>query len=202
MNQSSQTLPENFELVFSTDLATKKTMAIVLGLVGVGVTLLTLWLLAIFSNFIHPELYDTSHRGSFNLVGFLLLVLLFPLNLIVHEIIHGIFFWIFTHSKPVFALRLTYAYAAAPDWYIPKNKYWIISLAPLVIIGIAGLLVMVFCPPAFILPAAVVVGFNTGGSVGDIWIVYRLFRSSPSCLVKDTGHGIYFYQSHLQSPLT
>jgi hypothetical protein len=194
MNKPSQALPDNFELAFSIDLATNKTMAIILNLVGLGVTLLTLWLLAIFVNLIHPELSGNSNRLSFNLTGFLLLVLLIALNMVIHEIIHGIFFWVFTHSRPVFGLKLTYAFAAAPDWYIPKSRYWIIGLAPLLLIGLAGILVIVFCPSAFMLPAAVVVGFNTGGAVGDIWIVSRLFHASPSCLVKDTGHGVYYYQ--------
>ena len=69
-----------------------------------------------------------------------------------------------------------------------------ISLAPLLLIGITGLLVMVLCPPAFVLPAVVAVGFNTGGAIGDIWVVVRSFRFPPACLVKDTGHGVYFYQ--------
>lgn len=194
MNRSTQTLPDDYKLAFSIDLATQKTMAMVLNLVGVGAAFFTIWLLSIISIRIHPELSGTFSGGTFTLSGFLLLVLIFPFTMFVHEIIHGIFFWIFTRSKPVYALTLTYAYAAAPDWYIPNRKYWMISLAPLFLIGMAGIKVMVLCPPAFVLPTVVAVGINTGGAIGDIWVVSRSFRFPTSCLVKDTGHGVYFYQ--------
>lgn len=193
MNQSTQTLPDNYKLADTIDLAANKTISLALNLASVGVALLTFWLLINFSNFIHPELSGTFSRGSFNLTGFLLMVLLIPLNMVVHEIIHGFFFWIFTNSMPIFSIKLSYIYTAAPDWYIPKSMYWIISLAPLLLIGLAGLMVMSLCPPSFVLPALVVVGFNTGGAVGDIWTVYKLSRSSRLSLVNDTGHGVYFY---------
>jgi hypothetical protein len=199
MPRPTQTLPDGYVQVFSIDLATNKTMAIVLNLAGVGVILLTFWLLAIFASWVHPELSGTAFRLGFNLTDLLLLVLLVIVNMVLHEIIHGVFFWLFTHSRPVFGLSLSYAYAAAPDWYIPMSRYWIIGLAPLLIIGITGLLVMAFGPPAYMLPAAVVIGFNTGGAVGDMWIIYKLFRLSPSCLVKDTGHSIHFYQPEKSS---
>jgi hypothetical protein len=193
MPQSTQTLPDGYEQVFSIDMATNKSMAIVLNLAGLVVMFFTFWLLAIFVTWVRPELAGTSFSLSFNLTGLLFLVLLVIVTMGVHEMIHGFFFWLFTHSRPVFGLSLSYAYAAAPDWYIPLSQYWIIGLAPLLLIDMAGLLVMAFGPPVFMLPAAVAIGFNTGGAVGDMWIIYKLFRTSSSCRVKDTGHSIHFY---------
>jgi hypothetical protein len=193
MRQSLQTLPANYDQVFLIDLETNKTAAIVLNLAGPVVMIITFWLLAIFTNRMRPELADTSFGLSINLAGVLYVVLLIVATMGIHEIIHGFFFWLFTHSRPVFGLSLSYAFAAAPGWYIPGGLYWIIGLAPLVLIDIAGLMVMAFCPPAWLLPVAIMVGFNTGGAVGDMWIIYKLFRTSPSCLVKDTGHSIHFY---------
>lgn len=194
MTQSTKTLPTGYEQVYSIDLASNKKMAIVLNLAGLGILLLTFWLLAIFANKVHPELSNTSFKLAINLVNLLLLVLILVISMAVHEMIHGAFFWFFTRSRPVFGLGLSYAYAAAPDWYIPKRQYWIIGLAPLLLIDLAGLLVMTFFPPAALVPAAVAIGFNTGGAVGDLWIVYRLFRASASCLVRDTGHSVHFFQ--------
>ena len=199
MPRSTQTLPDGYVQVFSIDLATNKTMAIVLNAVALGVTLLSFWLLAVFANRVHPELAGTSFRLVFRLDELLLLVVLVAANMVLHEIIHGVFFWLFTHSRPVFGLKLTYAYAAAPGWYIPMSQYWIIGLAPLLLIGAAGLLVMAFSPPAYWLPAAVVIGFNSGGAVGDMWIIYKLFHTWPACLVKDTGQSVHFYQPKISS---
>ena len=126
-------------------------MAILLNLAGLGVIMLTFWLLAIFANWVRPERPGASFRQVFNLTDVLLLLLLVIASMVLHELIHGVFFWLFTHSRPVFGLSLSYAYAAAPDWYIPMSQYWIIGLAPLFLIGLAGLLVMAFGPPAYYL---------------------------------------------------
>ena len=67
-------------------------------------------------------------------------------NLVVHELIHGLFFWLFTGSAPRYGLGLSYAYAAAPDWYIPRRKYQVTGLAPVVIIGLGCLLLMMGGP--------------------------------------------------------
>lgn len=175
------------------DLKTNKTMAILLNVAGAGVVFLTFWLLTVFVNWARPELSATSFSLGFGLTDGLILVLLVAGNMVVHELIHGLFFWLFTRARPVFGLSLSYAYAAAPGWYIPASQYWIIGLAPLVIIAATGLLVMAFGPLTWMLPAAIVVGFNTGGAVGDMWIIYKLLRTSSACLVNDTGHSIHFF---------
>jgi hypothetical protein len=192
MTLSTQTLPDGYQSVYVINLAKNKLLAVVLNLAALVVVLLSFWLLGIFTNWVRPELTKSLISIKFGLIDFLLFLVV--LNLIVHELIHGVFFWLFTHSKPAFGLSLSYAFAAAPDWYIPKRQYWIIGLAPLILIGIAGLLIIAIGPPSWILPALVVTGFNTGGAVGDIWIIYRLLRTSSTSLVNDTGHTVSFYQ--------
>jgi hypothetical protein len=194
MTLSTQTLPDGYQSVYVINLAKNKLLAVVLNLAALVVVLLSFWLLGIFTNWVRPELTKSLISIKFGLLDILFLLFLVVLNLIVHELIHGVFFRLFTHSKPAFGLSLSYAFAAAPDWYIPKRQYWIIGLAPLILIGIAGLLIIAIGPPSWILPALVVTGFNTGGAVGDIWIIYRLLRTSSTSLVNDTGHTVSFYQ--------
>jgi hypothetical protein len=195
MSRPMQTLPEGYRQVFMIDLAANPTLAIVLNLAAFGVLLLTFGLLAIFASLAHPELGSAFLNLNLNLADVVIWLLLVATNTVIHEIIHGIFFWLFTRSRPVFGITLAYAYAAAPDWYIPGSQYWMIGLAPLLVIGAVGLWVIAFSPPAWWFGVAVVVAFNTGGAVGDIWVVYKLLRTSPLCLVKDTGHSIAFYQA-------
>ncbi len=194
MTQSTQTLPDGYQSVYVINLAKNKLLAVVLNLAALAVVLLSFWLLGIFTKWVHSDLSGTAISIKFGVPDIIFLLFLVILNLIVHELIHGVFFWFITRSKPVFGLSLSYAFAAAPEWYIPKRLYWIIGLAPLILIGLAGLLVIAIGPPAWILPALVVTGFNTGGAVGDIWIIYRLLRTSSTCLVNDTGHTVSFYQ--------
>jgi hypothetical protein len=194
VTQSTQSLPDNYQPVYIINLAKNKLLAVVLNLAALFVVLLSFWLLGIFTKWIHPDLSRTIISVKFGLSEIIFLLFLVVLNLVVHELIHGVFFWLITRSKPVFGLSLSYAFAAAPHWYIPKRFYWIIGLAPLILISLIGLLIIAIGPPSWMLPALVVTGFNTGGAVGDIWIIFRLLRTSSTSLVNDTGHTVSFFQ--------
>jgi hypothetical protein len=192
-----QNLPPNYKVAYSIDLSSNIKMTLWLNLAGLVILCLVFWLLVVYTNLVRTNL--TSPSLSFtvtlaSLVAILWVLLLIVGMLVVHEAIHGLFFWFFTHSRPVFGLGLSYAYAAAPDWYIPLRLYWIVGLAPLILIGLGGLLVIAFGPQSWVLPAMAVVGFNTGGAVGDIWIVGRmLLGGTGGSLVRDTGHSVTCY---------
>jgi hypothetical protein len=51
--------------------------------------------------------------GFFSGIRIVLLPLAIILMLILHELIHGLFFWLYTHDRPRFALKAGYAFAAA-----------------------------------------------------------------------------------------
>ena len=136
----------------------------------------------------------TNISGSISAGAMILLIGLTVFILIVHELIHGFFFWIFSHSKPVFALRPLYAYAGAPDWYFPKRQYAITALGPLVIIGVLGLLLMLLAPVSWLLMIAFLVALNTSGAIGDIFVFIRLLKSSPTSFANDTGDVVTFFE--------
>jgi hypothetical protein len=116
------------------------------------------------------------------------------LILVIHELIHGVFFWIFSHSRPVFALRPLYAYAGAPTWFFPKRQYAITGLGPLVIIGATGLLFLLLAPISWVPMTAFLVALNTGGALGDLFVVIRLLKCSPGSFANDTGDVVTFFE--------
>jgi len=122
----------------------------------------------------------------------LLLAVIFML--IFHEGLHGLCFWIFTRSAPKFALKIYYAYAAAPGWYLAKWPYFITALAPFAVITLLGLVGMIFGPPAAIFPLMLVTLLNASGAAGDLWVVIALLRRSASVLVEDSGDRVTFYE--------
>jgi hypothetical protein len=136
----------------------------------------------------------TNISGSISAGAMILLIGLTVFILIVHELIHGFFFWIFSRSKPVFALRPLYAYAGAPDWYFPKRQYAITALGPLVIIGVLGLLLMLLAPVSWLLTIAFLVALNTSGAIGDIFVFIRLLKCSPTSFANDTGDVVTFFE--------
>jgi len=197
MISSTRTLPDGYIQTHEINLAKTKGLAVLLNIAGLFIFFFSFWLLGSFANWVRPGLVSSTLAFQVNLstIGQLLgLLALVVLILVAHELFHGFFFWVFTRSKPVYALHLTYAYAAAPDWFIPFRQYWIIGLAPLVIMDAIGLLLIWLAPTGWILPVMLLVALNTGGAVGDILSIARLFRLSPACLVKDRGDGVCFFE--------
>jgi hypothetical protein len=207
MTAPTQTLPDGYVRTDEVNLAKNKGLAVLLNFIGFAISVLTFILLAWLLRSVRQDAYIVAFKIQLDrgIVGQLLVLVVFiTLSLILHELIHGFFFWLFTRSQPVYALHLAYAYAAAPAWYIPVRQYWIIGIAPLVLIDAAGLLLILFAPASWILLLIFLVAFNTGGAVGDMLITLRLLRTSSACLVNDVGDGVTFFEpvlSHFSSPM-
>jgi Putative zincin peptidase len=202
LNSSTQTLPDGYTRTVEINLSKNKGLAILLNIVGLIISILAFVLMALFTRFARPGSFAEAFifKADLSTMGQLLvLVVLITVSLVVHELIHGFFFWAFTRSRPVYALHLAYAYAAAPGWYIPLRQYWVIGLSPLVLIDLAGLLLILLASPAWILLLVFLVAFNTGGSVGDLWIILNSLLKSPACLVNDVGDGVTFFEPFSRS---
>lgn len=116
------------------------------------------------------------------------------LMLVLHEGLHGLFFWLFSGERPRFALKLYYAYAAAPGWYFPRWQYFITSLAPLIGITLIGVAALFWLPAFCAMPAFLLLVFNTSGAVGDMWVALRLLVSPRATFAKDYGDRIEFFK--------
>jgi hypothetical protein len=114
------------------------------------------------------------------LFGFLILI-------VIHELIHGFFFWLFTKERPTFAFKGAYAYAAAPGWYFPRNTYLLIGLAPFVFLTTGLLVLSFFLTSQVAYGVLMIAAIHAAASLGDIVVVgWTLFFPSSS-LVQDQG---------------
>lgn len=192
MNTSTKKLPEGYVQSGEINLKRNKRLSITLNVFGFFVGILSFFLVSSFAVLVRPSLLNTSGRitvgGMAIFIGAVVLLMTF------HELIHGVFFWVFTRSKPVFALRLLYAYAGAPDWYIPTRQFAFVAVSPLVILSAVGMLLTLLVPEIWVLLIAVLVAINIGGSVGDLLVLTRLFKLSPTSLANDTGDVVTFYK--------
>ena len=113
---------------------------------------------------------------------------------ILHELIHGLFFWLFTGDRPRFGVHIFYAYAAAPDWYLPRNRFIIVGIAPFILITIAGLVLLPAIAPQAVTELLIILTVNAAGSVGDLLVVGWLLSQPRTTLINDMGQKITFYQ--------
>ncbi len=139
--------------------------------------------------FSHMAVPATSDAGFW-----VYIIVALPLSILLHELVHGFFFWRFTGERPVFGGNLLAAYAGAPDWYLPRSYHAVVGLAPLVILSVVGMGLLLVVPPALILPIVLGMSANAGGAFGDVWVAFMELREPPTTLVQDTGLRIAFYR--------
>ena len=125
----------------------------------------------------------------------LILVLLVSavIAIILHELIHGACFWIFSRARPIFGFRVWYAYAAAPGWYFPRRQYLVIGLAPFLLLSALGMLLLPIVPAGALLAILFGTVTNAAGAAGDLWTIWMLLRERRRIVVEDLGDGFNFY---------
>jgi hypothetical protein len=109
------------------------------------------------------------------------------LMLVFHEMVHGIFFWIFTHERPIFAFKGIYAYAAAPGWFLPKGQYVVVGLSPLIVISLLSIFLSPIVSQNIIPYLFFIAIFNAAGALGDMVVVYWVISQANQPLIQDQG---------------
>lgn len=193
----TQTLPETYQLEGTMDLSKDKRLAIILNLLGVVVFLLSG---GIFVRVALMMRGGNEFSVAFDNVLFALFmcVLVVILAIVVHEVLHGISFWYLTKGKPKFGIKGLYVYAAVPDWYLPRRTYFVVALAPLVVVTVVGVLLMPIVNHVLLPFLLIWMVINFSGSIGDIAIVAWLLRKPQTVYINDFGDGVSIYCSETE----
>jgi hypothetical protein len=131
--------------------------------------------------------YFFRSLGYLHITGSIIFLLLLMVMLIFHELIHGFFFYIFTGSRPVIGFKSVYAFAGAPDWYIKKNYFLVITLSPLIVITITGFILISILSQPYLSIVFLLMTANAAGCAGDIWMSLLLMGKPPATYVNDSG---------------
>lgn len=192
-------LPENYHPVWKFDI-TKKADLIRLNIGGVILLFASWFGFLALARALRPELETGILFKSGNIAQALwvlvMLVVVTAVMIVVHEGFHGLFFWIFTRTRPKFAFKGFYASASAPGWYFPRWQYIIIGLAPLAGITLLGFIGLLWLPASFVLPVVLILVFNTSGAIGDLWVVGRLLFFPATTYIFDLGDSSEFFQEN------
>lgn len=171
-----------------------RKLIIGLNLVGLAMLFLFGWIFFQIASAIRPEIESPSLSGVLRGSETLGLLLGLFLVLVIHELVHGFFFWTFTGDRPKFGVHILYAYAAAPGWYFPRNYFLVVGLAPFVCITLVGLLMLPVVPFQIVPVLVLSLIFNAAGSVGDFAICGWLATQPKTLMVQDFGPKMTFYR--------
>lgn len=198
--QPSKTLPNDYKATATLDLAENRKLAVGLNVLGLIFFFLCALLFTLFAAVLRynsegGELSFSISRENWasTLGGVILIVVLVVLS---HELIHALFFRLFTGEWATFGFRGIYAYAAAPQWYIPRNLHIAVALAPLLVLSLLGVALILWIDYAFLPALLLFLIVNAAGAVGDLVTVGWMLRQPRDAYVNDYGDGFTVYTTH------
>ena len=194
--KATQNLPPNYIQSGIFDLKNKKLL-ILMNAAGLVILIVSIW----FYSWLAANFRGTSSSSiSFEftslpsfLFSSLKLILTIVLVLVFHEAIHAFFFWYFSRQKPKVGFKGSYAFAAMPGWYFPRNQYLLIGIAPLLVITLIGILLLVITPESLLNMILVALILNTSGAIGDLIVVLWLLTKPRYTYALDQIDSILFY---------
>jgi putative zincin peptidase len=189
-------LPAAYRPVATLDLARDRRTRLLLGLAGIPLLIIfgALFIAAAVALSPQRELILTGQLSDTQaLLALVALLLISVLVMAAHELVHGLLYGLFTGARPHVGFKGLYAYTAAPEWYIPRGRFLVVGLAPLVLLSLAGLAVMPFAP-SWAVPALVLaLILNAVGAVGDLYAAGWMLAHPQARLARDTGDAITLY---------
>lgn len=187
----SKTTPRELVLLKKINLIENKKLIIWLNVASIPLFILLLFLFQLV-----PVIANRPIVSEFDILSILLLVVSLFALLIVHELIHGLFFKMFNPQGQVtFGFKNGMAYATSPHSFYTKGQFAVIGLAPFILIT-TGLLLLyagnLIAAETFIFLGAL----HGSGCIGDFYWAYLLVKSPKDSLVEDTEVGISFYSKN------
>ncbi len=198
--EPTQELPEDYHQIAILDLYENRGLAMILTLTGIGLLFGVSWLLIQSLAFLRPEylsseniLIITGMREFWR--GVLLLIISMGLMVLLYSGFRGLMFLIITRKRPKLGLRGFSAYATAPEWYIPRPIYLMISLTPLVLITLLGVAAIPIVPLNFVPGVMLVISLNFAAALNDVVTAYWLLRKPEGILIQDYRDGVKVYKN-------
>jgi hypothetical protein len=198
-----KTLPPGYEQGGTFDVAGNKWLMIVVNAIGLVLMGFLIWLALWFMDLVFPgvDVILALWNVAGGATGFggraIIIVVALAITLgvgIVHELVHGLFFWALTRERPAFGAQSLYFYTGAPDWYLSRSQHVLVGLSPLVLVTVVGLVAAVFSSPAVSAWVLLAVVANAGGAAGDLVAAVWSLRQPPETFVRDTGLVLTVYR--------
>lgn len=189
--KSENTLPEHYETDFICDLKKDKRLYLwmnILAIVAVvPVIIAYILVLKYTTKTLDFDIYEVYRWKLWAvIVGMLLYI-------VVHELIHAVFFKMSTKEKVKFGFHGLMVSASVPYIYFYKKAYLVAGLAPAVIMSFVFIVPMFFLNDFDLLIMVTMFTVHFSGCVGDFYIAWKLWKYPDDTLVQDIGTAMTFF---------
>lgn len=162
------------------------------------VTIVTFFALYLLEGLvIHPTGSALIGSEQFGIVGAVFFIIaLFFIIIIIHELIHGLFFKLFSpESKVKFGFKGGMAYATSPGTVYTRGQFFIIIIMPFIILTSIMITMMFMLPnPAY----KYYIALHTGACAGDFYYCYLILKYKHLSYAEDTEVGMSLYENKEQ----
>ncbi len=190
-------IPQDYVLVKYVDAKNDKKQIIVYTLLSFLPLLIILPVLILIARYCNGYNISDNFQDDFGF-AFLITCVILIIYIVLHELVHGITYKIFTGAKLTYGLTLTVAFCGVPEIYVRKKA----SIASLVmpffvfsVIFIALTIGLWFVSPLYGIFSGAVFAVHIGGCVGDLhWTLMYLTKFKHcNTLMRDTGPKQWLY---------
>ncbi len=163
-------------------------------ILGVVLAALSFGMLRLLAKSLRPEFQPNQLQfealslerlGAILILGLILLIVF-----AVHELIHAIFLWFFTGHFPTLIAGMGGLAVRLPHWYIPRDQFLVINLAPFCVISLIGYLLLLTVSQSYISLTVFFTAMNIAGSIADI-LSSTYISFHPSSIYLETEGTIY-----------
>lgn len=127
------------------------------------------------------------------------LLVIATVSIVLHEALHGLFFWTYT-GKVKFGFKLwskigMMAYATSPNSILSRGRMIMITIAPQILSVVVLLAIGFMGLPNLARHGLLnMVAINLGGGCFDLYFVFLLLKEKGKVLVEDTMTGAILYR--------
>jgi hypothetical protein len=191
--QATKTLPANFTLFHSLDL-TNRNLIIGMNVAGVLLLFIFGWLFLGVAALLSPQFFWLELHLLLQQMGIPTVLLIILVVVVLHELSHALFFWLFSRERPQIGFNLLYAYATAPNWYFTRRQFILIGLAPIWLITLAGVIAMPLVSSIITSRLILALTVNSAGAIGDFIVVMWVLGQPADILLRDEGTAVSAYK--------
>lgn len=189
MNQTPTDLPAGYRQVHYFTLTERRTLV---WMNVIGLVIFVLALGAIFAGLklygqIGSPLVQDNLPSSLSVTAYFLMAVV---TLLLHEGFHGVVIRAYGHT-PRFGVKLTrMVFYTTTDATFSRAQYLTVTLAPVLSIGLLGILGILLSPVGLALWVGIMVALNTASSIGDLWMAAVMTSFPPQAMFRDEADGM------------